>query len=106
MKAYLRALGEELLRCLRVVHDRVSSTIWISAPTCRVAFHLSRLHIERRIERERVVAVIFKAVPFGPPRRKWQHRIQSVERLNGGLPIHAKYGRVLWGVHIHADDAG
>ena len=41
--------------------------------------------------------VVFESVPFGSPRRKRKHRIQAIQRLNGGLLIHAKHGRVLRG---------
>ena len=33
------------------------------------ALHLASLHIQRRIQRQRAVAIIFKAMPFGAPRR-------------------------------------
>jgi hypothetical protein len=43
--------------------------------------------MERRIQRERAVAVILEAVSFGPARGEWQNRIQPVQRLGGTLLV-------------------
>src|SRR6201987_6460702 len=37
------------------------------------------------VERERSMAIIFKAVPFSPTGRKRENRVQTIERLGGGL---------------------
>jgi hypothetical protein len=41
-------------------------------------------------ERARAVAGVLKAVPFGAPRGQGQHRIQAIERLDGGFLIDAE----------------
>jgi hypothetical protein len=42
-------------------------------------------------------------VSLGTPRREGQDGIEAVERLDGGLLIHAENGRVLRGIEIEAD---
>ena len=68
--------------------------------------HLAGLHIQCRIQRQRSVAIIFKAMAFGAARRQWQHRIEPVQRLNRCLFIHAKHGGMLRRIHVQADDVG
>ena len=46
--------------------------------------------IQSRIQRERSVAVVLESVPFGSTGRKRQNRVESVERLNGGLFVHTE----------------
>jgi hypothetical protein len=45
--------------------------------------HFPALGIQSRIERERSMAVVFKAVSFGATGRKWQNWIHAA--LSGGL---------------------
>ena len=56
---------------------------------------LAALGIEGRVKRERSVSVVFKAVALGAPRGQRQHRVEAIERLNGGLLIDAENRGVL-----------
>ena len=62
--------------------------------------------IERRIQGERSVSVILKAVTFGASWRERQDGIETIQGLNGGLLINAEHGRVLGRVQIEAEDVG
>ena len=48
--------------------------------------------------------VIFKAVAFGPTRRKRQRRIESIQRLDSTFFVHAKYRRMGGRSQIKAND--
>jgi hypothetical protein len=67
---------------------------------------LSAGRVECRIERKGAMAEVFEAVPFGPPRRERQHRVQAIERLNGTLFIHAEDGSVGGRAQIETNDVG
>ena len=59
--------------------------------------HLTGLRVECRVERERAVAGVLKAVPFGAPGGQGQHGIQAIERLDGGFLIDTEDRRMLRG---------
>ena len=63
---------------------------------------LSLIHI-CGIERKGAVPEVFKAMTLRPARRKWQNRIQAVERLNGSFLIHTEDNRIERGLHIKPD---
>jgi len=46
--------------------------------------------IQRRIQGERSVPVVLKAVAFGASWREWQDGIETIQGLNGGLLIDAE----------------
>ena len=71
-----------------------------------LAQHLAGLRVERRVQRQRAVAVVLKAVPLGAPGRQRQHRIEPVQGLDRRLLIHAKHRRMLRRIHIQPDDIG
>ena len=48
-------------------------------PVRRLAQHFPCLGIERGVQRERAVPVIFEPMPFGPPGRQGQHRIFAIK---------------------------
>jgi hypothetical protein len=48
----------------------------------RLAKHLAGLGVECRVQGQRAVPEVLKAVPLGAPRRERQHRILAVERLD------------------------
>ena len=73
-------------------------------PVRRLAQYFPRLGIERRVQRQRAMPIIFKPMPFSSPGRQGQHRIFAVQGLDGGFLIHAKHGRMLRWVQIQADD--
>jgi hypothetical protein len=50
------------------------------------------------------MTVILKAVPLGPSGRQRQHGIESIQRLDRGLFIHAKHRRMLRRVQVEADN--
>ena len=51
--------------------------------------------IQRRIQGEGSVAVVFEAVAFGASRRERQDWIETVQGLNGGLLIDTEHGGML-----------
>ena len=87
----VRQEGDELLRRM---------------PLGGLAENFPRLGIERGVQGERAVAIVFKAMPFGPPGRQGQHRILTIQGLNRGLLIDTKHGRMLRRVQVEADDVG
>ncbi len=52
------------------------------------------------------MAVVLEAVAFSTTGRKRQHRIQTIQRLNGSLLIHAEHCRMPWWIQVQADDIG
>ena len=60
--------------------------------------------IQRRIQRERSVPVVLKAVAFSASWRERQDGIETIQGLNGGLLIDAEHGRVLGRLQIEAED--
>jgi len=46
------------------------------------------------------MTVGFETVPLGATRRQRQHWVETVERLNRRLLVHAKYGGMLRRIHI------
>src|ERR1700728_4258161 len=62
--------------------------------------------VQRSIERERAMPIVLEAVAFGSPRAKRQHRVEAVERLDGGLLIDAKYCGALRRIDVQPDHVG
>ena len=75
-------------------------------PGHRLADDLSGLRIQCRVERQCAVAEIFEPVTFGTAWRQRQHRIQPIQRLDGGLLIRGKDDRVLRRIQIQTDHVG
>ena len=48
----------------------------------RFAEHLAGLGVERRVQGQRAVPEVLKAMPLGASRREWQHRILAVDDLH------------------------
>ncbi len=46
-----------------------SDELLAGVPSRRHALHLTGLHVESCVQRQRAVAIVLKAVPFGAPRR-------------------------------------
>jgi hypothetical protein len=69
-----------------------------------VTHHFARSRIERRVERQRPVAVVLEAVPFGASGRQRQDRVQSIEGLNRRLLVDAEHHGVLRRIEVQADD--
>ncbi len=72
----------------------------------RLAQHLARLHIERRIQRQRAVAEGLEAVPPSATRQQRQHRILAIERMDRRFLVFATHRRVLWRVQGQTNDIG
>lgn len=64
----------------------------------------SARRLQGGVERERAVAVVFEPVPLGPAGREWQHRVEAIEGLDGGLFIHTEDGSVNGWPEVEADD--
>ncbi len=77
-----------------------------SVPCGGLAQHLTGLGIEGGVQRERAVAEILKSVTLCAPRRQWQHRIESVQRLNCRLFIDTEHHGVLRRIQVQPDDIG
>jgi len=65
-----------------------------------LAQHFAGLGIEGRVQRERAMAVVLKAMPLSPASRERQHRIEPVEGLDGRLLINAEHRGVLRRVQV------
>src|SRR6516165_5304367 len=52
------------------------------------------------------MAVILKAVSFGPARGQGQNRVQAVQRLDGTLFVNAEDRRVKRWLEVQANDVG
>ena len=71
-----------------------------------LADYLTAPGIKGCIERERSMAVVFKAVAFGPTGRKRQNRIQAIQRLDGTLFVDTEHCGVERRLEVQADDIG
>jgi hypothetical protein len=69
----------------------------------RLAQHLARPGVESRVERQRAMTEVFKAVALGASRRKRQHGVLAIKRLNRRLLIHAEHRGMLWWIQIQPD---
>ena len=66
----------------------------------RFAMNTPRLSIQRGIERQRSVPVIFKALSLRTSWTERQHWIETIECLNRGLFIDAEHGRMLRRIQV------
>lgn len=57
----------------------------------RLPNHLAGLRIQRRIQRQSAMAVLFKAMPFSASGRKRKALVQTVQCLNSALLVHTKH---------------
>src|SRR3954452_25176710 len=71
-----------------------------------LALHLTRLHIQRGIQRQSAITAVFETVALQSAWRQREHRIQTIQRLNGGFLVYAKHSRMLWRSHVQADHVG
>jgi hypothetical protein len=84
---FLRPVSGEL------VDDDVDlAPAWLGADDVRQELHergdglpddLTRARVQRGVQRERTMPIVFKAVAFGASWRERQYRIQAIECLNG-----------------------
>src|SRR5213595_2510370 len=73
---------------------------------CGFAEHATVLSVKGRVQRERTVAAILKAVTFGPSGRQRQHWIKAVKCLNRRLFVHTKNDRMGRRIEIQPDNVG
>ena len=66
--------------------------------------HFSGLCVQSAVERKRSVAVVLKAMPFGPAGRKGQNRVQAIQRLDSTLLVDTEYSGVHRWFEVQADD--
>ena len=71
-----------------------------------LADNLAAPGIKGCIERERSMAIIFKAVSFSPAGRQRQHWVQTIQCLDGTLFVDAEYCGVERGLEVQADHIG
>src|SRR5262245_56107681 len=70
------------------------------------AEHFSGCRVQRRIQRQSSMAVIFKAMSFRPAWRKWKNGVQPIQCLNRRLFVHAKYGGMAGWIHVEPNNVG
>ena len=124
MNAYLRVTSQKIADrpgfvCAQVIADDVNGLFWSLAGDeifqkgdelctgvagARLANHLAAGGMERRVQRERAVAVILEAVSFGPARGEWQNWVQTIQRLDGTLFVDAEDRRVQRWLEVKSND--
>ncbi len=62
--------------------------------------------MECRVQRQRAVTVILKAVSFGSARGQRQNRVQAVQRMDGTLFVDAEDCRVKRRLELKSNDVG
>jgi hypothetical protein len=62
--------------------------------------------VQRRVQGERSVPVVFKTIALSATRREPQHRVEPIQRLNGGLLIDTKHSRMLGRIQVEPDNVG
>ena len=73
---------------------------------CGLADNLTALGVQGRVKRERSMSEVFESVAFGPSRRKRQHRIKSVQRLNSRFLVDTEDHCIDRRFQIQADNLG
>jgi hypothetical protein len=126
MKMHLGALAQEGrdlsgFMSRKVVHDNMDLLAWsdcadqlvqkgneLSAGMTAGGFgeHFPVGGVQGGVERKGAVAKIFKAMTFGPSRRKRQDGIEPVQRLDGAFFIHAEDGGMSGRPQIKTNDVG
>ena len=126
MDAYFRMTGQKIADCFgfmraQVVANDVNGPFWSLAGDqifqkrnelrtgvagAGLADDFPAPGIKGRIERERSMPIIFKAVSFGATGRKRQHRIQTIQRLDGTLFVDTEYCGAQRRLEVQANDIG
>src|SRR5215831_757311 len=79
----------------------------LAGMTCgSFAENLACCCVEGCIKRQSPVTVVFESMPFGTPRRKRQHGIETIQSLNGRLFVHTEDGCVSRRVHVETNNIG
>jgi hypothetical protein len=77
-----------------------------SVPRRRLAPHFTGSGVECRVQRQRAMTIILKAVPLRSAGRQRQDRVLAVKRLDRRLLVLAEHRRMRRWVHIQPDDVG
>ena len=79
-----------------------------SAGVARGGFALDRagLGVQRRVQRQRAVALVLEAVPFGAAGGQRQHAVAAVKSLNRRLFVDREDRGVARRIQVQADDLG
>ena len=83
-----------------------SDELGAGVPRCGLTHDFAGLGVERRVQRQRSMAVVLKAMAFESAWRKQQNRIEPVERLDRSLLIDAEHGRMCRRIQIQPDYVG
>src|SRR5260370_41246821 len=124
MNTHLRMTSHKIADCLgfmraQVIADDVNASFWSLAgdqlfqkgdELCTgvagagLADDLAAPGIKGGIERERSMAIIFKAVSFSPTGRQRQNGVQTIQRLDGTLFVDTEHCGVKRRFEVQADD--
>ena len=103
-------VGNEMnLRAARLVGDHLGeegNELLTGVPRGGFAHHLAAVRVKRGGQRKSAVTVVFKPVALEPPRRQWQHRVEPVQGLDGGLFVDAKHRRMLGRFDVKPNNIG
>src|ERR1700726_505665 len=126
MNAYLRVTSQKIadrlgFMCAQVIADDVNGSFWnltgdkifqkgdelcTGVAGTGLADNLAAPGIKGCIERERSMAIIFKAVSFSPTGRERQNRVQTIQRLDGTLFVDTEHCGVERRLEEQADETG
>ncbi len=126
MNAYLRVTSQKIadrlgFMCAQVIADDVNGSFWsltgdeivqkgdelcTGVAGTGLADDLAAPGIKGCVERERSMAIIFKAVPFRPTGRERQDEVQTIQRLDGTLFVDTEHCGVERRLEVQPDDIG
>ena len=98
----------DLATCWLTHHDlcKEIDELGTGVPCAGFRQHLAGLSVQSAVERKRSMAVVLEAMSFGPAGRKWQNRVQAIQRLDGALLVDAEYSGVHRWFEVQPDDIG
>jgi hypothetical protein len=126
MNAYLRVTSQKIadrlgFMCAQVIADDVNGSFWsltgdeifqkgdelcTGVAGTGLADDLAAPGIKGCVERERSMAIIFKAVSFSPTGRERQDGVQTIQRLDGTLFVDTEHCGVERRFEVQPDDIG
>ena len=82
----------DLTTCRLALYDLRKEIDKLGAGVACAGFRqdLSGLSVQSAVERKGSMAVVLETMPFSAAGRKWQNRIQAIQRLDGALLVHAE----------------
>ena len=98
----------DLTACRLALYDLRKEIDELGAGVACAGFRqdLSGLSVQSAVERKSSMAVVLEAMPFSAAGRKWQNRIQAIQRLDGALLVHAEDRGMPRRVEVQPDDVG